>query len=451
LFLSAGGGAISANAEVHEIGNRLELFVDDALIESTEGGVSQQVQQPKPREVVIEHDEPWEGNTCAYYTVFQDNGVYRMFYRSQQFTTKQNPHWGFAAYAESKDGVHWTKPNIGEVTFKGSSENNILSLKNGRNVNHNFTAFRDDNPSTPDSARYKGWGGLGHGLDAYQSADCLKWEKIQDKPLITNGKFDSQNIAFWDAYRNEYRAYWRIYPGQKVRAIRTATSKDFLHWENEADLRYTHGLPAVEHPPEDLYTNAIQPYFRAPHLFVGFPTRFFEESEQVEPVFMASRDGVTFHSFPDAVIPRDAPDDRDLNRSNYMVWGMVQLPGKPNEISVYGTENYFQSTPSRVRRFVYRLDGFVALHAGPDGGRVTTRPLRYQGEKLLLNFVVPPQGALSVEVLDEAGDVIGVSEPLQGDAVDAAVVWKRDPHLSKGTVRLRFNLKDADLYSYRFQ
>ncbi|UUO07843.1 hypothetical protein M4951_05900 [Blastopirellula sp. J2-11] len=331
------------------------------------------------------------------------------------------------------------------VNWKGSTENNILKLANGQNVGHNFIVFRDDNPATPDSARYKGWGGLGHGLDGYQSADCIHWVKIQDEKIITNGKFDSQNIAFWDAHRKEYRAYWRIYPERKRRAIRTATSKDFINWENEADLTYTEGSP-----PEDLYTNAIQPYFRAPHLFLGFPTRFYEETEQVEPIFMSSRDGVKFHPYPDAVIPRDAPEDRNLNRSNYMVWGMVQLPGKPNEISVYGTENYFQATPSRVRRFSYRLDGFVALHAGQDGGQVTTKPLQYAGEKLLLNYVVPNEGELEIDVLDQTGTVIGVSQPIAGDAIDAEVNWRLDPNLSGGVIQLRFRMKNADMFSFRF-
>ena len=81
--------------------------------------------------------------------------------------------------------------------------------------------------------------------------------------VITAGAFDSQNLAFWDAVRGEYRAYWRIFtagftdergwkPGG-YRAIRTATSKDFIHWENQADLRY------VDSPAEHLYTNAISP------------------------------------------------------------------------------------------------------------------------------------------------------------------------------------------------
>ena len=120
--------------------------------------------------------------------------------------------------------------------------------------------------------------------------------------MITHGAFDSQNLAFWDTDRGEYRAYWRYF-GNGVRAIRTATSKDFITWENEADLTYTEGTPT-----EHLYTNAIQKYFRAPHLFIGFPTRYEPKSQQVEPILMTSRDGVMFHRYAEAVIPRTAPE-----------------------------------------------------------------------------------------------------------------------------------------------
>lgn len=166
---------------------------------------------------------------------------------------------------------------------------------------------------------------------------------------------------------------------------------------------------------------------------------------------MSSRDGTTFHRYAEAVVPRTAPKDRDHNRSNYMAWGMFQLPGKPNEISVYATENYYEPTPGRVRRFVYRVDGFVALRGGTDGGQVTTKPLRYKGGRLLLNYVVRNGGTLTIEALNNAGEVIGKSQPLRGDAVDATVAWEQDPKFSEGVVQLRFTLKDADVFSIRFE
>ena len=429
-------------AEPIDVGSRLELFVDDHLIGEISGDVCQQLLKPEPKDVVFVADEPWEGNTSGYYTYFQDGDTYRMIYRGWQHDEKMKAaHKEVTCYAESKDGIQWTKPNLGLFEWNGSKENNIVWLGPG---SHNFTAFRDDNPATPDESRYKAFGGGRGGLLPLQSPDCKSWKLIRDKPVITNGAFDSQNLAFWDVDRGEYRAYWRYF-GNGVRSIRTATSKDFITWEDEADLAYTEGTP-LEH----LYTNAIQKYFRAPHLFIGFPTRYEPKSQQVEPILMTSRDGYTFHRYAEAVIPRTAPKDRNHNRSNYMAWGMFQLPGKPNEISVYGTENYYERTPGRVRRFVYRVDGFVALRGGVDGGQVTTKPLRYTGRRLLLNYVVRTGGSMMLEALNESGDVVGKSKPLSGDAVDAPVAWEQEPGFSQGVIQLRFTLNKSDVFSLRF-
>jgi hypothetical protein len=430
------------SAELIDIGNRLELFVDDHLIGKIKGDVRQQLLRPEPKEVVFVADEPWEGNTSGYYTYIQDHDVYRMIYRGWQHDQqKKAVHKEVTCYAESKDGIHWTKPNLGLFEWNGSKQNNIVWLGPG---SHNFTAFHDDNPATPAESRYKAFGSGRGGLLPFQSPDCKHWKLIQDKPVITHGAFDSQNLAFWDTDRGEYRSYWRYF-GNGVRSIRTATSKDFINWEYEADLTYTKGTPR-----EHLYTNAIQKYFRAPHLFIGFPTRYEPKSQQVEPILMTSREGRTFHRYAEAVIPRTAPNDRNHNRSNYMAWGMFQLPGKPKEISVYATENYYESTPGRVRRFVYRVDGFVALRGGADGGQVTTKPLRYKGQRLLLNYVVRTGGTLTIEALNESGEVVGKSKPLSGDAIDLAVAWEQNPNFRQGVVQLRFTLKNADVFSLRF-
>lgn len=440
----------SLASEPIDIGNRLELFVDDYLIEKIEGNVGHHMMLPEPQEVVFVVDESWEGNTSAYYSIFQDGDSYKMVYRGWQHDQNlKEVHKAVTCYAESDDGIHWRKPKLGLFEWEGSNENNIIWMGPG---SHNFTAFRDHNPKTPRNARYRALSSVGNtasivnGLLSFQSPDCLHWT-YKDEPVITNGAFDSQNLAFWDTHRQEYRAYWRFFTEDtRIRAIRTATSKDFVHWENEADLQYG------DAPEQHLYTNAVQKYARAPHLFIGFPTRFLpDEGDRVEPVLMTSRDGVHFKRWNEPVIPETAPKDRKGNRSNYMAWGMLQLPGKPDEISVFATENYKSTTPGRLRRFTYRVDGFVALRGNKAGGIVSTKPLQYKGDQLLLNYLVRDGGSLIVEAYDEKGKLIGRSAPLSGDAYDQSVKWKKRPRLSEGTVTLRFNLRNADLYSMRFK
>jgi hypothetical protein len=432
-----------------DIGSRRELFVDDFMIDRLSGGAKQLLQKPMPQEVVLTADKPWEGNTSAYYTVFRDGDLFRMYYRGSHFDekTKKAAHREVTCYAESKDGIQFTKPELGLFEFEGSKQNNIVWDGQG---GHNFTPFKDANPKAAADARYKALASGKGGLLALKSADGVRWSLMSDKPVITKGAFDSQNLAFWDAQLGKYRDFHRAFRG--VRDIMTCTSDDFLTWTPPTFLEYPNATL------EQLYTNAVQPYDRAPHLLLGFPTRFLPAKEQTEPTFMASRDGQTFHRWTEAVIPRDAPQDRDGNRSNYMAWGVVQLPGNNKELSVYAKEAYYTGLGSRLRRFTYRMDGFVALNAPAEGGELITRPFRFQGEKLVLNFVTAAKGSVRVELQDQDGKplegfALTDCQPLQGDAVDQAVSWKTSSDLQKWAgkpVRLRFELKDADLFSFRF-
>ena len=437
-----------------DIGNRLELFADDYLIHETSGEIDFHVHQPKPAEAVFTADAPWEGNTSGYYSLFQDGPKYRMIYRGWQHDPndiRKVVHPEVVCLAESDDGVHWQKPNLGLHEYEGSKENNIIWKGTG---SHNFTAFKDTNPNCPPDARYKALGSGKGGLFYFKSPDGVHWELGNDKAVITKGAFDSQNLAFWDSEAKQYRAYWRIFT-DRVRAIRTATSEDFVNWQPHVDLKYPKGTPK-----QHLYTNAVQKYFRAPHLFVGFPTRYLpEEGQRVEPIFMISRDGVMFRRYNEPVVPETAPADRQGNRSNYMTWGMFTLPGKPDEISVYATEAYYGHVPTRVRRFVYRLDGFVSLRAGTSGGDVISKPLTFDGSSLVLNYAVTDGGSVQVEIQDAKGNPIEGYEsanckPLQGDSVRASVKWKGGKDLSQlagQPVRLRLIASDADIYSFQFE
>ena len=446
-----------------DIGSRRELFVDDFLVDRFGGDARLELQRPTPREVVLVTDRPWEGNTSAYFTVFQDGRRYRMYYRGSHFDEKNRraTHPEVTCYAESSDGLHWTRPELGLFEFGGSRQNNIVWAGPGT---HNFTPFLDTNPGAEAEARYKALASDGagrkHGLYAFQSPDGIHWKLMQEEPVITAGAFDSQNLAFWDPVRKQYRAYWRIFtegvtaggvwrPGG-YRAIRTATSADFLRWGPHADLTYAD--TRLEH----LYTNAVRVYERAPHLFIGFPTRFHpERGEQVEPIFMSSRDGVHFRRFAEPVIPVTAPEDRGGNRSNYMTWGLVRLPGDDRHYSVYATEAYYRGPAGRVRRFTYRVDGFVSVRARQ--GELVTKPLRFQGNWLSVNYAAP-EGEVRVEIQDASGVPIegyraSQCVALRGDAIEQGVAWQKGAdvgRLAGQPVRLRFVLRNADVFAFTF-
>jgi hypothetical protein len=429
--------------EAENIGNRRELFVDDHLIDRITGSVKLQVQQPTPKEVVFTADKPWEGNTSAYYTILRDGDIFRMYYRGSNWDekAKKATHREVTCYAESKDCITWTKPELGLFEFNGSKANNIVWDGPG---SHNFTPFVDMNPKCVKDAKFKALAGGRGGLIAYQSADGIHWKAMQDKPAITHGAFDSQNLAFWDSHIGKYREYHRHF--RVVRDIMTGTSDDFLNWTTPKWLDYPNATP------EHLYTNTVQPCPHAPHILIGFPTRFLPAKEQTEPTFMASRDGQTFRRYTDAVIPTTAPQDRDGNRSNYMAWGVHEL--KPGELSVYAKEAYYAGVGSRLRRFVYRVDGFVALHAGDEGGEVVTRPLTFKGSKLVLNYRAADKGSVGVEIMYGDGTPGIRATGLDGDHASSTVVWDKDADaivFAGKPVRLRFTLKNADLFSFRFE
>ena len=477
---------VSMAGEPINIGSHRELFVDDHVIDKIKGDARLELQQPVPREVVLVTSKPWEGNTCAYYTVFRDTDasgkdICRMYYRGSNYNKelRDQTHRQVVCYAESRDAIHWTKPKLGLITFKGSKENNIVWDGAG---SHCLTPFKDTNPNCRPDARYKALSqvhrtGRPHyavqgemTVFAYKSPDGIRWT-ISDGPLITKGDFDSQNAAFWDSHAGLYREYHRVRvlrkPGGELliggrpayggfRSIMTGTSKNFLNWTSWTEpqlLQYTDDIG--EQP---LYTNAVMSCPRAPQILIGFPTRLLpDQGDRVEPILMASRDGRKFKRWNKPVIPEDAPEDRKGNRSNYMAWGLVPTPGNDREYSVYASESYLSGTNTRLRRFTYRVDGFVALHGGPQGGQLTTRPLQVSGGHLQINYLARPGGYVRVEIQHADGRPLTNfsakdCDPLEDDEIAKFVTWNTDGNgpFSQKPIRVRFEIKNADLYSFRF-
>lgn len=488
-----------------EIGTRRELFVEDSLIESISGGARLALHEPVAREIALDHDAPWEGTGTGYHSVFRDEDKYRMYYKAWHIAVENGKvntgsHPLFCCYAESDDGITWRKPELGLVEFQGSKANNIVvapeSFGAVKSDPGHPAVFKDENPACAPEARYKAIirSEKPHGLLLFQSPDGLRWTLAHPEPVITEGAFDSQNLAFYDPNIDAYRAYWRTFTGGTTtgetwkpegnRAIRTAVSKDLIHWESAQDLRY------VNSPDEQLYTNGVKPYSRAPHLLIGFPTRYVERgwsdsmralpetaaradrakaSERygtalTEGLFMAGRDGVTFKRWNEAFL-RPGPEREGTWHygHQYLAWGPVEtrgsFPGGPDELSFYATESYWTGKSSLLRRYSLRLDGFVSVKAPLSGGEVVTKPIVFSGKELAVNFSSSAAGDIRVEIQEEGGAPIPGytledSPPIFGDAIERIVTWKGGSDLSSlagKAVRLRFVLRDADLFSYHFR
>jgi len=347
--------------------------------------------------------------------------------------------------------------------FQGSKANNIVWTGVGC---HNFAPFKDANPACKPEARYKALGGGKGGLVPFQSADGIRWSLMQETAVITKGAFDSQNLAFWDSVRGRYVEFHRGFRNG-VRDIMTCTSDDFIRWTEPEWVDFGNT------PPEHLYTNATVAYFRAPHIFMAFPKRFVPPRKKIaehpnaglsDGVFMTSRDGVRWHRWLEAFIRPGRQQDRWWQRNNMTAWGILVTkaadPGLPDELSLYSSENYYATEGhGRLRRYTLRTDGFVSVHAPYAGGELLTKPLVFDGKQLVINYSTSAAGSIRVEIADQDAKPIPGFElancpELYGDEIERAVAWKQGPDVAKlagQPVRLRFALKDADLFAMRFR
>lgn len=443
-------------ADPLDLGSRWELFVDEHLV-AEKSGVALKLHEPVKREIVLTTDQPWEGKTCAYFSVIQDGGKVLMYYRGSSGGSDHSIDQ-VTCVAESTDGIHFTRSKLGLIEAGGTKDNNVI----WRGVeSHNFSPFLDANPETKPEERYKALGGVKQpgknwhqgetpgGLYAFASADGVHWKKMKDEPVITKGAFDSQNLAFFDTTRERYVCFSRIF-SNKVRAVQSSTSTDFLAWSDGIPHRY-----AKDVPMEHFYTSATAPCPTAPHVFLSFPKRFVTTRKKVpehetpgvsDAVFMSSRDGVNWdRPFLEAWV-RPGPDLKNWTDRNNMTANGIVVTGE-GEWSLYISEHY-RHEDHRIRRLTVRKQGFASMHGDAKGGSFTTKPMIVSGSKLHLNYATSAAGSVGIEVMDESGKVAAELKELYGDELDAPAL---DLSGLKGkTVSLRVSLKDADLYALRF-
>ena len=458
--LAAAALAAPADPSALELGTRRELFVDRFLVSELSGTdlrlhvpqLAPPVTPPRPH--------------GHYATVLHDGETFRFYYRGDKDPSVTWKTHGLEAYhdgevtlyAESRDAIHWTRPRLALYEHPAFPAGNIV-LQGEFGVNHNFAPTLDTRPGVPEAERYKALGGIAFqshqqdvrarrgpgGLRAFVSPDGIHWRKLQAEPVIPEewGKyFDSQNHAFWSETEGRYICYFRRFVNG-LRGIARTTSEDFVHWTPFVQM-------AANLPGEHLYTASTQPYFRAPHLYVATPTRFMEKrGAATDILFMTTRGGASYdRTFPESFIRPGLGQDGWADRANYAAIGIHQTG--PGEMSLFLTGG---------RRYVMRLDGFASLHGPLAGGTMLTKSLRFSGRELELNFSTSAAGRIRVAVLRADGTPLpgfgwDDCEPIYGDELARIVKWKGNPDLTAlagQTVRLEFELADADLFSLRFR
>jgi hypothetical protein len=517
LAVAPTAGSAQQSDSVMDIANRRELFIDDYL-PASRTDLALQMHRPQPREIVMVYDQPWEGSGSCYQRIIRADDAIRMYYMgagdvSKEDGTERQVHRSVPCLATSADGIHWDRPDLGLFDFDGAVEwdkeawiahpvskfppskhNNIVWSQPRLD---NFTPFLDTNPACPPDERYKAVGltdpdpqraGAPRELSAYKSADGIRWSYVgpifnnqSDRELI----FDTENNAFWDSLRKCYWCYLRGY--HNVRDIRVATSTDFRTWTKPQRIKFDDDYG---HAPA-LYINQIEPYYRNPELFVGFPARYNDRVKDFSPAAMAalpgavnrenrmkfnprygtvvtdtllvtSRDGYTFHLWDEPFIP-PGPERLDTwaYGDMFQSLGLLETPATdptaPPELSFYVVEGKWIH-PSRLRRYTIRIDGFVSLHASRQPGEFVTKPLRFSGSHLTLNFSTSGAGSVRVELENEDGTALpGFSKSdcdvLFGDTLDRTVTWQNRSDLSAlagKPICIRMFLSEADIYSLKF-
>ncbi len=483
------------------IGTRRECFFDDFLIDKERSTTSTLLHKPQIKDVTMVCDEPWEGDGCDFFNFFYDDGIYRMYYLGWEVPKKESDTLSIrVCYAESKDGLTYEKPRLGICDFCGSKENNII-LDQATMEFDNFYVFKDENPACKKGEKYKAIALdiSKKALVAFYSDDGIHFEKGD---IITEkGAFDSLNVAFWDKDAALYRCYIRGFhePGdlkhahpdderplyvdgvirnEKIRDIRYMESKDFKNWTRPMHLDFG------DKPDVPLYTNVVSKYPRAPHVLVGFPTRYIERKEWTpcfdalcgaqarmsrfqrnkrmgltvtDCVFMTSRDGVHFARYDESFIRPGAEHETNwVYGSGYPTVGFVETPSHVNpdcdkELSMFCFEGHMSGTPTKVRRYALRLDGFRSVHAGETEETLVTKPFVFEGSRLFANISTSAWGYMHFELQATDGRSISSFE-MFGDSVDKPICFHEDiSSLAGAEVVLRVRMRDADLYSIKFE
>jgi hypothetical protein len=459
------------------LGSRKHVFIDDTLIE-TQSGVTLTVNPPAKHDITdFRNDKAWEPGPRQGAAIPDMAGIWDdgdrlgMLYSNNAMFGGKSPA---VCVAFSRDGVHWTKPELGIHTWDRFPSTNIVLR-----IALQGQAIRDPNPAALPGERYKlmAWC-MNRGFYVFTSPDAIHWTRNETIAL----PFDPDGSIgwFWDDQRGIYRGYFRaLLPPSNFRAVvRTETFDIFKSWPFKPVVRPDWHVFAMPKPTSgefpfvdaggEVYRFYAAKYPGAPDVFLALPWRYIREGN-IRPgsFLMTSRDGINWRRFEPpyyfepgwqvegrAVL--EALTEPGLIVRGDEVWQYGTVRFTEHGGALYGGVEHEGSYFDRLVRLVQRLDGFVSLDAKATTGIAVTRPLIFSGTRLTLNAA--SKGRVRVALLDASGKEIpgyalDESDPIQADSVRQTVTWKKRSSvapLAGKPVRIRFELTDAKLYALQF-
>lgn len=499
---------------MRNIETKRQFFWNEAMLDMEKTTARIQLSdKPIRREKLLTFNEYWENHKVSYPSFFYDAEAkkYRMYYCASMRkdinhldgNEMDEPDMRFC-YAESEDGLHWVKPNLGLYPINGDWNNNVIIPSEAGNTFDNFFVYKDPNPNCPPDERYKGVGydtrgeitPRRSGLDSnrvllyFKSSDGIHFS--EPEVLDLEGRFDSHNVVCWDPEDELYHIYFRdVHIGyctgetEKaiIRDVYHATSKDFRKWENPEELRFQDGAPVIQ-----MYTNGVIPYYRGDGMWIGFPVRYFEYTQWLpnhdhlpanqarqdlyqvysraataltDCGFMYSENKWDWHRFDEAYFTPGPENQHNwFYGCCYLASGMIETVNDfgEKELSVImpiakWQPGGFLLKNTEYYRYTMRIDGFACAHADGKGGQVLTKPFTFTGSKLEMNFRTSAGGFVLVSLTDEDGNALDGFENtrLFGDSIARPVDFAGDLTALNGKpVRMLLQMQDADVYSFRF-
>ncbi|MDD4920933.1 MAG: glycosyl hydrolase family 32 [Bacteroidales bacterium] len=450
-----------------------QLFVDDFLIESTDLKRAFHKAKKYAGNPVLKPETPLEkGHEHLPLACPKDGGiwwdpadkVFKMWYEAAWI--------GAMAYATSKDGIHWERPDLGIQP----GTNQILPEFRPDST----TVFLDHDAKKP-GERFKmffrepDWTGKNYGT-AMVSGDGIHW----NNPVPT-GSCGDRSTMFYNPFRKKWVYSIRTYT-KTGRSRQYHEHADFLKgakWVKEDTVFWT-GADKLD-PPDPNIGNKAQLYNLSAvayeSLMLGIHEIHLGPANEVcqkqgtpkitDLKIAFSRDGFHWHRPDRGAFISSTRQEGSWERGYVQpVGGICHIVGDQLWFYYIGFEgdpaNHHQDAMKSgmyangsTGIAILRRDGFASMSAGTDGGSLTTRPVTFQGKYLFVN-VDCPKGQLKVDILDENNAVMSTfsAESCQAVSIDSTICqiqWdgKRDlSGLIGQKVHFRFHLTDGHLYSF---
>ena len=179
-----------------------------------------------------------------------------------------------------------------------------------------------------------------------------------------------------------------------------------------------------------------------------------------DAIFMNSRDGLTWNRFHEGFMggePENAYNWRYGDQ--YLMYNLLETPCEApqtgTELTIFSI-GFSDETKKHLCRYTLRLDGFASYRADFDIKTLETKPFIFDGSELSINFSTSPSCFCFIDILDETGKPIDGyhSCELFGNTTDRTVFFGDSEDVSKlagRPVKLRFTMRDADIYSFIFR